>query len=148
MAQLDVFELSPETMKMLMEVEDRVSACGLEFGFVELLRLRASQINGCSYCVDMHARKAREHGESNQRVDLVAAWREARVFDDRERAALGWTEALTRLDDHHAVEEARTAIDAHLSSKEIVDLSIAIGMINLFNRLGVACEWQHPLAAQ
>lgn len=148
MQRLDAFQLSPDFMRILLDLENRLTSSEAERGFAELVRLRVSQLNGCSFCVDMHAREARQFGEPDQRINLVSAWRDASLFNSRERAVLGWAEALTRLGDHQASDEMFTEVRKHLSEKEAVDLALVIGMINLWNRLGVACQWQHPVVGK
>ena len=102
-----------------------------------LIDLRVSQINGCAFCLDMHANEARHAGESQQRLDCLAAWREAPFFTDRERAALAWAESLTLIADTHAPDDVYAEVRKHFPEKELVDLTAAIGMINLWNRLSI-----------
>ena len=102
-----------------------------------LVELRVSQINGCAFCLDMHTTEARHLGESQQRLDCVAAWREAPFFTERERAALAWAEALTRVAETRAPDEIYNEVKKHFSERELVDLTAAIGMINLWNRMSV-----------
>lgn len=102
-----------------------------------LVELRVSQINGCVYCVDLHARQARDEGESQQRLDCLAVWRESRFFDDRERAALAWAEAVTLLPDTNAPDALYDGLDEHFSEQEIVDLTFIISLMNAWNRLAV-----------
>ena len=121
-----------------MEALDQyLAVCGLEEGLLHLVRLRASQINGCAYCLDMHWKDLRALGESEQRLYSLDAWRECPYYTDRERASLAWTEAVTRLDGHvpdAVYEEARAA----LNEKELCDLTLAIAAINAWNRLSIA----------
>ena len=147
--RLNFFEVSPEIIKSVRELNQAVDGCGLEKSLLHLIKLRASQINGCSYCVDMHSREARRDGDSEQRVHLVAAWKESPLYSERERAAFAWTEKLTRLSETAEVtdedyEEARR----HFSEEELVKLSVAIGMINVWNRLCVPFRSIHPLAKE
>jgi AhpD family alkylhydroperoxidase len=111
----------------------------LETGLVELVEIRASQINGCANCVNLHAWSARQNGETEQRVYLLSAWREAPCYSERERAALGWTEALTRLSEHHTHERAYEALEEHFTEEERVKLTLAIVVINGWNRIAVGC---------
>ena len=104
---------------------------------MNLVKLRASQINGCAYCVDSHSADARKAGETERRLYAVAAWRETPFFSQRERAALAWTESLTRLPDTHAPDADYEAVRAQFSAAELVDLTLVIGAINIWNRLGV-----------
>ncbi|MDC8756348.1 carboxymuconolactone decarboxylase family protein [Janthinobacterium fluminis] len=136
-ARVDYYAASPEAMKAMMDLEIAVNKLGLEPALIELIKLRASQLNGCAYCVDMHASDARKGGDSERRLHLVAHWRETPFFSARERAALGWTEALTLLATSHAPDADYAALAAQFSEKEIVDVSMAINTINSWNRLGV-----------
>jgi len=109
--------------------------------------MRASQINGCAYCLDMHSRDARSHGETEQRLYVLNAWRESPLYSPRERVALAWTECLTRVATEGAPDDAYAALEAEFSPRETVDLSVLIGMINLWNRLAIGVRLQHPVAA-
>ncbi|HYM04339.1 MAG TPA: carboxymuconolactone decarboxylase family protein [Stellaceae bacterium] len=112
-----------------------VRECGLEHGLLELVKTRASQINGCAFCIDMHTKDARAAGESEQRLYALAAWRETPFYTERERAALAWTEAVTLIADAPVPEELYHATRRHFSEKEIVDLTLAVITINGWNRL-------------
>jgi AhpD family alkylhydroperoxidase len=112
------------------------------------VKTRASQINGCAYCLEMHTREARAAGETEARLHLLAAWAESSLYTPRERAALAWTEALTRVSETHAPDEAWQAVAAEFSEAEIVDLTVAIGMINTWNRLAVGFRLAHPAVAE
>lgn len=120
--------------------------CGLEHSLLELVKTRASQINGCAYCLEMHTREAREAGESEARLYLLNAWRESPLYTARERAALEWTEAVTLLAADNVPDKAWEAARAEFSDKELVDLTVAIGMINTWNRLAVSFRLLHPVA--
>lgn len=111
---------------------------GLEPSLQELVKLRASQLNGCSFCIDLHSRNARRGGEDERRLHLLPAWRETALFTDRERAALALTEAVTRLDDPEVVRAATTAAEREFTPEELANLVMAIAVINAWNRLGVA----------
>jgi AhpD family alkylhydroperoxidase len=137
MQRLDFAKASPAAYKALLGVENYVRESGLEHSLLELVKLRASQINGCGYCVDMHAKDARAAGESERRLYAVAVWRETPFFSPRERAALAWTEALTRLSQQPALEADFADLKAHFSEREMVDLGLAISAINSWNRLAV-----------
>lgn len=145
--RLQFWNAAPELMKQVMALNEAVESSGLEHSLLHLVKLRASQINGCSYCVDMHTREARQDGESEQRVYLVAAWRESPLYSDRERAALAWTETLTALAGNHVGDEAYDAARAHFSDEEMVKLSVAIGMINVWNRLCTGFRAVHAVEA-
>lgn len=118
-------------------LEEAVSGSGLDPMLLELVRIRSSQINGCAFCLDMHTKDARARGESEQRLHLVAAWREATVFSDQERAALAWCEALTRVAETHAPDEVYAEVAAHFTERDLVALTMAIVAINGWNRLAV-----------
>ncbi|TKB44293.1 MAG: carboxymuconolactone decarboxylase family protein, partial [Mesorhizobium sp.] len=112
-----------------------------------LIKLRASQVNGCSYCVEMHSREARRDGESEQRLYLVSAWKESPLFSERERAAFAWTDALTRIADNGVSDELYARTLEYFSEEELVKLSVALGMINIWNRLCVPFHAIHPMPA-
>ena len=133
----DFYKASPEAMKAMMALEVAVSKLGLEQSLIELVKLRSSQINGCAFCIDMHTADARKAGETERRLYNVSAWRETPFFTERERAALAWTEALTRLADTHAPDADYEMAAAQFSEKELVDLTLAINAINSWNRFGV-----------
>ena len=144
--RLDYMTAAPEAFKAVYDLETYVSAkSGLEPRLIHLLKLRASQINGCAFCVDMHTKEARRDGLSEQWIALVCVWREATVFDARERALLGWTEALTNLPETGAQDAEYEALRAHFNDEEIVKLSVAIGTINIWNRLAVGFRTQHAV---
>lgn len=120
---------------------------GVDPTLAELIKLRASQINGCAACLFMHAREARKRGETEERIYLLDAWRESPFFDERERAVLGWTEALTRLEPEGVSDAAYTALKAHFSEEEQIKITLLIGAINAFNRLNVGFHRGHPTTA-
>ena len=137
---------APDGYKALSGVETYLRQCGLERSLIELVKMRASQINGCAYCLDMHSKDARRAGETEQRLYLLDAWAESPLYTPRERAALAWTEAVTRIA-AHAPDEAYDALRPHFSEKEIADLTILIGMINLWNRVAIGFRSVHPVEA-
>ena len=137
-ARLDFHKAGPEAIKALMGLETRIAASGLERPLVELVRLRASQINGCAYCIDLHSRDALKAGESPRRLATLAVWRETPLFTAREQAALEWTEALTRIADHHVPDPVWERVSAQFSAVELVDLSLLITTINSWNRFAIA----------
>ena len=137
-ARLDFYQASPSALKALVSLEGAVGKLGLEPLLLDLVKLRASQINGCAYCVDVHTADARAKGESERRLYGVSVWRETPFFSDRERAALAWTEALTLVAQTHAPDADYEALAAQFSEKERVDLTLAIGTINVWNRLSIA----------
>lgn len=145
-ARLDYIKAAPDAFEAVRQLEVYVSTqSGLDHRLIHLLKLRASQINGCAYCVDMHTKEARKDGLSEQWIALVSVWREASVFDPRERALLGWTEALTNVSTSGASDEDYDAMRAHFAEDEIVRLSVAIGTINIWNRLAVGFRTPHPV---
>lgn len=135
--RLDFYKASPEAMKALMALEIAVSKLGIEPALQELVRLRASQINGCAFCVDLHTSDARKKGETERRLYAVSVWRETPFFTPRERAALAWTEAVTRVADTHVPDADYEALRAHFNEVESVNLTLAIGLINTWNRLAI-----------
>ncbi|ROO37416.1 alkylhydroperoxidase [Pseudomonas sp. AF76] len=135
--RIDFYTASPDAFKAMMALETAVSKLGLEKSLLELVKLRSSQINGCAFCIDMHTADARKDGETERRLYAVTAWREAPFFTGRERAALAWTEALTRLSDTHAPDADYALLSEHFCPKEMVDLTVAINTINGWNRLAV-----------
>lgn len=138
-SRLDWFDTSPAAGRALLKLQSRVDDSGLEPTLLELVKMRASQINGCAYCLAMHWRDARAAGETEQRLYLLDAWREASdVYDARERAALGWTEAVTTLADADVPDDAYDQARAQFTPTELVDLTLAISTINSWNRMNVA----------
>jgi AhpD family alkylhydroperoxidase len=135
--RLDFYKASPEAIKALVALEVAIGKRGLDPMLVNLVKLRASQINGCAYCVDSHSSDARKAGETERRLYAVAAWRESPLFTERERAALAWTESLTLLPQTHAPDADFGGLHQQFSETEMVDLSLVIGAINIWNRFGV-----------
>ena len=131
-------QIAPEGFGKLLELEKYVHQCGLESSLLELVRTRASQINGCAYCLDMHTKDARAAGETEQRLYVLNAWREAPFYTERERAALAWTEAVTLVSASGVPDEVYAEVRREFSDKELVDLTLAIAAINSFNRLAVS----------
>jgi len=129
--------IAPEPLKLMYAMEKYLGGCGLERPLIELVKIRASQINGCAYCLDMHTKDARAEGETEQRMYALNAWRETPFYTDRERAALAWTEAVTRIPDgvpDALYEEARQ----HFDEKELADLTWAVAAINAWNRVAIS----------
>ena len=129
---------APETYQVLLGVHKHLSTVFADAKLRALIELRVSQINGCAFCLDMHANEARHLGETQQRLDCVAAWRETPFFTDRERAALAWAESITHVSDTHAPDDVYTEVKKHFEDKELVELTAIIGMINLWNRMSVS----------
>jgi AhpD family alkylhydroperoxidase len=136
-SRLNSFAVAPEAMKALMELEDTVAHLGLEPRLMHLVKLRASQINRCAYCIHMHSKDARAAGESEERLYLLDAWRESPGYTQRERAALGWTESLTLVAQTGADDASYEELEARFTPEERVHLTLLIGMINVWNRLCV-----------
>ena len=136
--RIDVLRLSPRAVQAMLGLQSYVNGSGLEHSLIELVKMRASQINGCAYCLDMHSKDARAAGETEQRLYLLDAWREAPFYSDRERAALEWTESLTLIRDGHVPDDVYAAVREHFSETELVDLALAVVAINGWNRLSIA----------
>lgn len=132
------FKVAPELYPKFVAVQKYVDSCGLERPLLELVKLRASQINGCAYCLDMHTKDARALGETEQRLYLLSAWRESPFYTDRERAALEWTEAVTLVSETNVPDEVYERVKQHFTPQELVNLTAAIAMINTWNRMSVA----------
>jgi AhpD family alkylhydroperoxidase len=124
--------------RAMLALQHEVEASGLERSLLELMKIRASQINGCAYCIDMHTKDARALGETEQRIYALSAWHEAPFFSERERAALAWTDAVTRVADTHVPDEVYAEVRTQFSEDEIVALTFALVAINGWNRLSVA----------
>jgi AhpD family alkylhydroperoxidase len=136
--RLDFYQANPNAIKALLAVEEQIGKSSLEKTLAELVRLRASQINGCAFCVDMHATDARKGGETDRRLAAVTVWRETPFFTDRECAALEWTEAVTLVSQDHVPDAVWEAVKPHFSDEEIVDLTLLIAAINSWNRLAIS----------
>jgi AhpD family alkylhydroperoxidase len=136
--RIDYRKFAQEPIKFLSEIEKYVTASGLEPKLLHLIKMRASQINGCAFCLDMHSLDARGAGETEQRLYTLDAWRETPFFSERERAALAWAEAVTRVSDTHVPDEVFEEVKRQFSEKEIVDLTLALAMINLWNRMAIS----------
>ncbi|HLH87681.1 MAG TPA: carboxymuconolactone decarboxylase family protein [Xanthobacteraceae bacterium] len=137
-ARLDFRKASPAAGKAIGDLHMFVRRCGLDHGLLELIKLRASQINGCAHCIDMHTKELRAAGEGEQRLYLLDAWRESPFYSERERAALAWTEAVTLVTDGHVPDEVYAVARAQFSEEELVNLTMAIIAINGANRLNIA----------
>ncbi|MCB1246333.1 MAG: carboxymuconolactone decarboxylase family protein [Acidimicrobiia bacterium] len=130
-------QVAPGAYRALSEVQKYVDGCGLEHRLIELVKLRASQINGCAWCIDMHTKDARSAGETEQRLYLLSAWRECSFYTDRERAALAWTEAVTTIADGEVPDDVYDAALTAFSEEGLVDLNVAVIAINSWNRMNV-----------
>ena len=141
----DAFKRAPPAIKAMTNLEAALRASGIEHSILELVKLRASQINKCAFCIHMHATDLRKQGESEMRLYMLNAWRESSLYTARERAALAWTEALTLVADTGAPDEDYELIKAEFTEAEQVNLTLAIGAINTWNRLQVGFRAQHPV---
>lgn len=129
---------APQGLAKLADLQKYVDGCGLEHPLIELVKMRASQLNGCAYCMDMHSKDARSGGESEQRLYLLSAWREAPFYSDRERAALAWTEAVTKIAEKSVEDKLYEEVRRYFNEKEVTDLTFAIIAINAWNRLAIS----------
>lgn len=134
-ARFNYAKAAPGAYKAMLGLEQYLRECGLEESLLRLVKLRASQINGCAYCLDMHWKDLRAIGENEQRLYSLDAWRECPFYSDRERAALQWTEAVTLISDGHVPDEVYEKVRLHFSEKELSDLTLAVATINGWNRL-------------
>ena len=139
-SRLNYMQAAPGAYKAMRALEDYLHTSGLEEGLLHLIKLRASQINGCAYCLDMHWKDLRSMGEGEQRLYSLDAWGESPYYTERERAALGWTEAVTRVANGHVEDEIYEQVRPHFSEKELCDLTLAIAAINAWNRLSIAAR--------
>jgi AhpD family alkylhydroperoxidase len=151
--RIDHTKVSPQAFQAMLGLEKYVRTSGLEHSLLELVKMRASQLNGCAYCLDMHSKDALAAGETAQRLFLLDAWREAPMYTDRERAALAWTEAVTHVSQDHVPDDVFEAARAQFDEKELVDLTMAVVAINGWNRLSIAFRpavgpYQPPRAAR
>ena len=137
-SRIDINRVPPQMLKAMFALGAQVEASGLEHPLLELVKMRASQINGCAFCIDMHTKDARAAGETEQRLYLLDAWRETSLYSERERAALAWTEAVTRVTDGHVPDDVYAEVSEHFDEQEIVALTLAIATINSWNRLNIA----------
>lgn len=142
--RINVYAAAPDAMEAMMAVEASVMTSGLEASLTELVKMRASQINGCAFCIDMHAQNARARGETEQRLYLLNAWRDSPLFSPRERAALEWTESVTNIAETHAPNDAYEAAAAHFEEKELAYLTVVIAQINAWNRIAIANRYAAP----
>ncbi len=146
-------KVAPEVLNAMLTLERQVHASGLEESLLDLVKLRASQINGCAYCIDMHTKDARARGETEQRLYELDAWRETPFYSERERAALAWTEAVTLVTDGHVPDQLFEEVRRHFTDRELANLTLAVVAINGWNRLGIAFRaepgsYRAPLTAK
>ena len=136
-ARIKIEKADPGAVKAMLDLQRYVDNCGLEESLLDLIKLRASQINGCAYCIDMHTKDARARGESEQRLYELDAWRETPFYTERERAALAWTEAVTLITQGHVPDDVYELARLEFTEKELVDLTLAVAVINSWNRLSI-----------
>jgi AhpD family alkylhydroperoxidase len=136
--RIDYQCVNPKIVQPLLAIESYLHRSGLGSHLLHLIKTRASQINGCAFCLDMHSKDARAEGESEQRLYALDAWRETPFFDERERAALEWTEAVTLVAEDHVPDEVYERVKPHFGEQELIDLTLAITNINAWNRLNIA----------
>ncbi|WP_029040583.1 carboxymuconolactone decarboxylase family protein [Cucumibacter marinus] len=141
--RLNYAKAAPDLFRAVLNFNQKVNESGLEASLLHLVKYRASQINGCAFCLDMHSKEALADGETAQRLYVMAAWRESPVFSSRERAALAWTEAVTRVAEGDVDDALYAEVREQFSEEEIAKLTMAIGVINVWNRLSVAFRAQH-----
>ncbi len=138
MARINYAHVAPAGLQAMLGLERYVDSSGLEPSLLNLIKMRASQLNGCAYCLDMHSKDARAAGESEQRLYVLSAWREAPFYTERERAALAWTEAVTLISEDEIDDELYEGVREHFSEQELVDLTLAVVAINGWNRLSIS----------
>ena len=139
-ARLNYAKVAPGVYDAMDALDQYLATCGLEESLLHLVRLRASQINGCAYCLDQHWKDLRAIGEGEQRLYSLDAWRECPYYSEREQAALAWTEAVTNLTSGHVSDAVHEAVRPHLNEKELSDLTLAVAAINAWNRLSIAAR--------
>lgn len=137
-ARLDYMANAAGAMEAMRTVEKYVRTCGIEPKLLELIKIRASQINGCAYCIDMHTKDARAHGETEQRIYALNAWRETPFFTDKERAALAWTESVTLVSETQVPDDVFELARKHFDEKELINITMAVVAINGWNRLAIS----------
>ncbi|NGM46997.1 carboxymuconolactone decarboxylase family protein [Rhodobacter sp. SGA-6-6] len=143
--RLNYYKAAPAAMNAMLAMEEATTRLSIPLALRELVKMRVSQINACAYCLDMHAPEARAAGVSQQKLDVLAAWRESPVFDDRERAALGWAETLTRVEATGAPDAEYRALAAAFTEQERVELTLVITTINAWNRFAIGFRSEHPV---
>jgi AhpD family alkylhydroperoxidase len=144
-ARLNAFQAAPELMKAVLALSEASKASSVETTIKELVKIRASQINGCAFCIEMHSREARALGETEERIYLLSGWRESPLYTVRERAALAWTESLTMVAETHAPDDVYEEARRQFSDQALTELTVAIGLINLWNRVQVGFRAIHPV---
>jgi AhpD family alkylhydroperoxidase len=146
-ARFDYYKADPASLQAMLQLEKHVTTNDLEPRLRELIKLRASQINGCAFCVDMHSRDLRKGGETEQRLNLLCVWRESPLFTEKERAALAWTEAVTLVSQTNVPDAVYEEFARHFTELERVQITLLIGVINTWNRLAISFRAVHPVVA-
>jgi AhpD family alkylhydroperoxidase len=142
--RLNPYKAAPEAMKALVALENYVLGSGLDHSLIDLVKIRTSQINGCAYCIHMHTSEARTRGESEERLYLLDAWHESPLYDERERAALAWTEEVTLVSDTHVPDVVYDQARQYFSETELVNLTLCVAAINAWNRIAISFRAVHP----
>jgi AhpD family alkylhydroperoxidase len=142
--RLNPYKAAPEAMKALVALENYLQGSGLDHSLIDLVKTRASQINGRAYCIHMHTSEARARGETEERLYLLDAWHESPLYSERERAALAWTEAVTLVSETHVPNAVYDQARQHFSEKELVNLTLCIAAINVWNRIAISFRAVHP----
>lgn len=142
--RLNPYQATPEAMKALVALENYVQQSGLDHSLIDLVKMRASQINGCAYCIHMHTREARARGETEERLYLLDAWHESPLYSERERAVLAWTEAVTLLSETHVPDRVYDQAREQFSEAELVNLTLCVAAINARNRIAISFRAVHP----
>ena len=145
--RLDYMGLAPNGLKAVLALESYVRG-SLDPRLLDLVKIRASQINGCAYCIHMHSKDARAKGETEERIYLLDAWRESPLYTPRERAALAWTEAVTLVADTHVPDDVFDELRRHFSDADVANLTLAVATINVWNRLAISFRAVHPVEAK
>ena len=143
--RLNAYQAAPAVMKAMMALESQAAGIGLEPSLMELVKIRASQINGCAFCLHMHTRDARAKGENEERIYVLDAWRESPFYSARERAALAWTEAVTLVSQTHVPDDVHELARAEFSEEDLVKLTLLVTTINAWNRFAISFRSVHPV---
>jgi AhpD family alkylhydroperoxidase len=143
--RMNPYQAAPEAMKAMGALESYVQTCGLGASLIDLVKTRASQINGCAFCIHLHTREARARGETEERLYLLDAWRESPLYSERERAALAWTEALTLISQTHVPDAVYEEVRQQFADEELVKLTLLVATINAWNRIAISFRSVHPV---
>lgn len=146
--RMNLYDEGMHIVEKILHLENHIRNCGLEMSLVHIIKLRASQLNGCQYCMEMHTHESLKEGETQERLSALPEWRHSDLFTDREKAALTWTEALTNIQDGHASDEAYIAVSEHFDGETLADLTLAVVTINAWNRLGIGFRAVYTVPAE